>query len=242
MVEAAASHARVVDFFWGEPTRATVDLVHAHHALACWQVGSVEEAVAAEEAGCDFIIAQGIEAGGHVRARIGVLAQLSEVLQQVRIPVLAAGGIGDGRALAAVLAAGADGARVGTRLVSAVEAETHAVYADALITARPQDSVYTTVFSIGWPDAPHRVLRQSIEAATAFPEEVVGERFYPSTGEWRSLRRFQVGAPHRDHFRGHVEVMAHWAGESVGGVKAIQPAAEIIQEMVGEAEALLRRW
>jgi nitronate monooxygenase len=167
-VEAAAKHARVVDFFWGEPARAVVDLVHAHGALACWQVGSVAEAVAAEDAGCDFIIAQGIEAGGHVRARIGVLAQLSQVLGRVRLPVLAAGGIGTGRALAAVLAAGAAGARVGTRLVSAEEAEAHPVYVDALIAAVPEDSVYTTAFSVRWPDAPHRVLQQSLEAAQRF--------------------------------------------------------------------------
>jgi nitronate monooxygenase len=242
IIDVAAAHANVVDFFWGDPARSVVDRVHAGGALACWQVGSVEEAVAAEDAGCDFIIAQGIEAGGHVRARIGILAQLSQVLSQVRIPVLAAGGIGTGRALAAVLAAGADGARVGTRLVSAVEAEAHPVYVDALIHARPEDSVYTTAFSVGWPDAPHRVLRQSVEAAAAFPDDVVGERFRPSKGEWMPQRRFQVGAPHRDRYRGAVEAMAHWAGESVVGVKSLQPAAEIIQEMVGEAEELLRRW
>src|SRR5205807_2215219 len=81
-------------------------------ALASWQVGSLREALAARDAGCDFIIAQGIEAGGHIRGKIGVLALLSEVLDAVDIPVLAAGGIGSGRSLAAVLAAGAAGARV----------------------------------------------------------------------------------------------------------------------------------
>ncbi|HEV2457564.1 MAG TPA: nitronate monooxygenase, partial [Ktedonobacterales bacterium] len=164
-VAAAAKHARVVDFFWGDPEPKLVEIVHAAGALASWQVGSLEEGVAAERAGCDFIIAQGIEAGGHVRGLIGLLALLDQVLGAVRVPVLAAGGSGSGRALAAALAAGAAGVRVGTRFVASPEADAHPIYVQALIAAQPEDTVYTTAFSNGWPDAPHRVLRASVEAA-----------------------------------------------------------------------------
>jgi nitronate monooxygenase len=80
---AAAARAKVVEFFYSDPDRSLVELVHGQGALAGWQVGSCAEAVAAAKAGCDFIVAQGIEAGGHVRGRIGLLALLSEVLDAV---------------------------------------------------------------------------------------------------------------------------------------------------------------
>jgi nitronate monooxygenase len=96
-VAAAAERAPVVDFFYAQPDRALVDIVHAAGALASWQIGSAEEARAAVDAGCDFIIAQGIEAGGHVRGQTGLLALLDAVLSTVDVPVMAAGGIGSGR-------------------------------------------------------------------------------------------------------------------------------------------------
>lgn len=239
-VAAAAGRARVVDFFYTDPDAALVEIVHRHGALACWQVGSEEEARAAVQAGCDFIIAQGIEAGGHVRGRIGLLALLSEVLDAVDVPVLAAGGIGTGRAMAAALAAGADGVRVGTRFVAAQESEVHPSYLSALIAAHPEDTIYTEAFSGGWPDAPHRVLRSCLQAAEAFEGEIVGEgEFY--TGERFPVDRFHIGVPDK-RYTGAIEAMSLWAGESVGGVTSVQPAATIVRELAGEAERLLRRW
>src|SRR5205085_9532684 len=103
--------------------------------------GSAEEAVAAQKAGCDFIIAQGIEAGGHIRGTLGVLPLLSRVLDSVWVPVLAAGGVGNARALAAVRAAGVGGARCGRRFVAASESGAHSLYVEALIRAQAEDSV-----------------------------------------------------------------------------------------------------
>jgi len=239
-VAAAASRVRVVDFFWGDPDSALVEIVHAAGALACWQVGSREEAIAAAAAGCDFIIAQGIGAGGHVRGRIGLLALLDQVLSAIDIPVLAAGGIGTGRALAAVLAAGAAGARVGTRFVAAAEAGAHPTYVQALIAAEAHDTIYTEAFSVGWPDAPHRVLRSCVIAAEAYPGDVVGEEVDPNTGKRRPIPRWGPLPIHTD-VTGAIEAMPHWAGESVEGVKKVQAAAEIVRELVDEAEQLLRR-
>jgi nitronate monooxygenase len=102
-VEVAASRLRYVEFFYGEPDSALVALVHGHGALAAWQVGSVAEAEAAERAGCDFVIAQGIEAGGHVRGTTALLPLLDAVLDAITVPVVAAGGIATARGLAAVL-------------------------------------------------------------------------------------------------------------------------------------------
>jgi nitronate monooxygenase len=239
-VAAAAERAPVIDFFYADPDPKLVEIVHAADALASWQVGSVEEARAAVDAGCDFVIAQGIEAGGHVRGQTGVLALLDAVLSAVDVPVLAAGGIGTGRALAAVLAAGADGVRIGTRFVAAEEAEAHPRYVDALIAARPTDTLRSDTFALDFPGAPHRALRSSISAVEAFQGDVVGEVLSPS-GDRVPVRRFQKLTITR-HVSGAIEAMPHWAGESVGGVTRIQPAAEIVRELVDEAERLLRRW
>src|SRR5262249_62239636 len=116
-VPIAARAARVVEFFYGEPERGLVDEVHAGGALASWQVGSPHEACAAADAGCDFVIAQGTGAGGHVRGRVGLLPLLAQVVEAVPVPVLAAGGVATARDVAAALAAGAAGVRVGTRFV-----------------------------------------------------------------------------------------------------------------------------
>jgi len=243
LIATTAARTRVVDFFYSDPDPALVDIVHAQGALACWQVGSREEAIAAADAGCDFIIAQGIEAGGHVRGTIGILALLDEVLEAVDIPVLAAGGIGSGRTLAAVLAAGADGARIGTRFVAAEEAAAHPDYVNALIAARPGDTVYTDAFRLGWPEpeAPHRLLRSSLEAAAALDGEVAGEAVSVYTGERYPVLRFECDTVREDH-SGTIAAMSLWAGESVSGVKRVQPAAEILRELTEEAEAYLRRW
>ena len=117
-VATAAERVKVVDFFYSDPDPILIDIVHSAGALACWQVGSSDEARAAVDAGCDFIIAQGEGAGGHVRGTVSLLPLLDEVLEAVDVPVLAAGGIGTGRAMAAVMAAGADGVRVGTRFIA----------------------------------------------------------------------------------------------------------------------------
>src|SRR6266566_5766634 len=178
VVEAAASRARVVEFFYGTPDPAFVEEVHAGGALVSWQVGSREEAIAAERTRCDLIVAQGTEAGGHVRGKTGLLALLSEVLESVHAPVVAAGGIGSGRAMAASLAAGAAAVRVGTRFVAATEAEAHPAYLEKLIAAEAKDTVLTETFSAGW-NAPHRVLRSSVEAAERFQGDIVGGRVRP---------------------------------------------------------------
>jgi nitronate monooxygenase len=236
ILEVAVRKARVIDFFWGDPDPALVSFVHDAGALASWQVGSVAEAVAAEKAGCDFIIAQGIEAGGHIRGTLGLLPLLTQVLDKVSIPVLGAGGIGSGRSIAAVLAAGASGVRMGTRFIAATESNAHPDYVRALISAQAEDSVRTTRFEVECPLCPstHGVLRSALEAADAFQGEVVAE----FSGQ--PIGRFQ-GIPPRKGFTGNIGAMACYAGQSVGEVRGVQPAAEIVAELVGAAEKLLKR-
>jgi nitronate monooxygenase len=238
-LEAAASRARVVEFFYGDPDPALVERVHEGGALASWQVGSVEEALAAAGAGCDLVVAQGVEAGGHVRGQVGLLALLDLVLDVVEVPVLGAGGIGSARSMAAVLAAGASGVRVGTRFLAAREADVHPRYLGALIAAGAEDTVLTTTFSANWPDAPHRVLRRCVEEVLASTDDIVAEVTLPG-GRSVQLPRLSTAPPGRA-VSGNVEAMALYAGEGVAHVRTEQSAAEIIQELAGGAERLLAR-
>jgi NAD(P)H-dependent flavin oxidoreductase YrpB (nitropropane dioxygenase family) len=216
-----------------------VDRVHAAGALACWQVGSADEAQAAERVGCDLVVAQGVEAGGHIRGQIGLLSLLDQVLRRVEVPVIAAGGIGSGRAVATVLAGGAGAARVGTRFVASLESPAHRVYVEQLVEARAEDTEVTEAFNIDWPDAPHRVLRSSIEAARDAPDEVIGadhDYFDPRRGG--PVLRWQVLTP-TVLTTGNIAAMPLWAGESVSFVTSRQPAADIVRELVNEAALLV---
>lgn len=233
---ATAKGARLVEFFYGSPDRTLVDLAHKGGALAGWQVGSRDEALAAQSAGCDLVVAQGIEAGGHVRGRLGLLPLLSDVLDAVTCPVVAAGGIGTGRAMAAALAAGASAVRVGTRFVAAAESGAHPAYVAALIAATPEDTMLTEAFSLTWPNAPHRVLRSCVEAASRFAGDVVGE--VVTGGRRRPIRRWAGTEPSRATV-GAIEAMALYAGQSVGAVRRVEPAADIIGQLLHEAEARL---
>jgi nitronate monooxygenase len=150
--EAAASADAVVTF-WGAPRRRTGGTwIH--------QCGSVAEALAARAAGADAVIAQGVEAGGHVRGGLPAL----EVLEAVRaalprgFPVLAAGGIAERADVARALEAGAAAAVLGTRFVASDESRAHPAYKERLVRAR--DTVLTELFGLGWP-APHRVVRNA---------------------------------------------------------------------------------
>ena len=236
-VEAAAPHCRVVEFFYGDPQAGLVGRVHEAGALADWQVGSADEAKAAVQAGCDFVVAQGTEAGGHIRGTTGLPALLDEVLAAVEVPVLAAGGIGSARAMAAALAAGADGVRVGTRFVATAESGSHPAYMQALVEASAADTVITTAFSAMWPGAPHRVLRSAVTAMEAFPGETTGEM---DLGAARMpIPRGAVPSPTRDT-TGAIPAMALYAGESVGDVVRVQSAGDVVRELAEGAERLLR--
>ncbi len=192
--------------------------------------------VAAESAGCDLIVAQGTEAGGHVRGGTSLLPLLSEILPAVRIPVVAAGGIATARSLAAVLACGCGAARIGTRFVAATESGAHPAYVQALLGASAADTCLTDTFSVLWPEAPHRVLRSAIRAAKALTDEVIGE---VRIGEQvLPIQRFSAIAP-TSTTKGPVGAMALYAGESVANVTAIEPAGAIVSELVRGAERLI---
>ena len=238
-VELAASLARLVEFFWAEPDPRLVELVHAGGALAGWQVGSLEEARRAVGAGCDLLVVQGTEAGGHVRGTMALLPLLVSVREVVTVPVLAAGGIANARGMAAALAAGAAGVRVGTRFLATAESGAHPEYVAALLAADGEATVLTQAFGVGWPDAPHRVLRSALAAAQAFQGEVVGTHTVGPRS--RPLARWAAQTPSRE-VTGTVAAMALYAGQGVGQVTRVVPAGQVVTELAQGAERLLGRW
>jgi NAD(P)H-dependent flavin oxidoreductase YrpB (nitropropane dioxygenase family) len=183
------------------------------------------------------VVAQGTEAGGHVRGTTSLLPLLPLVLDAVRVPVVAAGGIATARTLAAVLAAGAGAARMGTRFVATTESGAHPAYVAALLAASAADTCLTEAFSVMWPDAPHRVLRSAVDAAQALTDEIVGELHH--AGQVIPIPRLSVIVPTAGT-TGRIDAMALYAGESVEHVTSVRPAAEIIAELVSGAERLLR--
>ncbi|TME04270.1 MAG: nitronate monooxygenase [Chloroflexi bacterium] len=244
-IEAAGkAGAAAVVMFWGDPA-PYIDTAHRNGIKVFIQVGSVEEALSAARAGVDAVIAQGLEAGGHVRGTTSIWELLPATVDAVKpLPVLASGGIGDGAGLARALRMGAQGVSLGTRFVASDEAWLHPAYKQRIVESTADDTVYNTLYDVWWPDAPHRTLRNKTfaewEAAGRPPSgsrpgegTSIGRRRMPN-GEWTDWPRYAVGSVPPE-FDGDIEYAPLWAGESCSVVNDIKPAAEIIRDLVGEA-------
>jgi nitronate monooxygenase len=234
----------IVSFFWGDPT-PWVDQVHVAGGLVLHTVASAEEARRSRDAGVDAVVAQGREAGGHVWGEVSTLALVPRVVDAVApLPVVAAGGIADGRGLAAVLILGAGAAWMGTRFLLAEEAATHPVYREALIAADETATAYSSLFDVGWPNAPLRTLRSSTweawrAAGEPPPGARPGEGDIVATGEdGRDIARYSNAAPVAGA-AGDIAAMCLYAGQGVGLAQRTQPAAEIVREVAEEAARVL---
>jgi NAD(P)H-dependent flavin oxidoreductase YrpB (nitropropane dioxygenase family) len=237
-----------VTLFWGDPSILIPQAKADGIRRVIWQCGSAAEAAAAKHAGADAIIAQGFEAGGHVRGTISTLALIPEVRDAIgTLPMVAAGGIVDGRGLAAVLALGADGAIFGTRFLASPEAAAHPIYKQRILTAHASETIHTKLYDIGWPDAAHRVLRTKVvEEWERAGSPEAGKR--PGEGEEIGtmrrrgievpLTKYTVMAP-ADYFEGDIESLAFYAGESVSLIREILPAKEIVQRIAEEARSVI---
>jgi nitronate monooxygenase len=245
LASALGAGVRVVSFFWGDAA-ALIGDAHEAGAIVFVTVGTAEEGRAAVAVGADVVVAQGWEAGGHVWGSVSTLALVPRVVDAVApVPVVAAGGIADGRGLAAVLALGAAGAWVGTRFLAASEAGIHPDYRRRILAAGEADTFYGTLFDRGWPDAPHRTLRNStIEAWERMGQPASGSRpgehdEPASRPDGTPINRYASSTP-TAAMTGNVEPLPHWAGQGVGLVTQEQSADEIVRSLLSEAEAVLR--
>ena len=235
--QALEAGLKIVSFMWGDPS-SYIKAVHDAGGIVLHTVGSAEEARQAVGSGADVIVAQGWEAGGHVWGKVATLPLVPAVVDAVApVPVIAAGGIGDARGVAAVLALGAQAAWLGTRFLLAEEMPIHEDYRRRLIAAAETDPQwYPNLYDVGWPDSPHRALRNS----TARAWEAAGrppDSQRPGAGD--VIAHFASGegivryepAPPMVGTTGDIEALSMWAGQSVALARKPQSAAEIVTEL-----------
>src|SRR4051794_22664361 len=216
--------------------RDVVELCHRHNVLVVNMCGKVRHAVAAVEAGCDIVVAQGTEAGGHT-GQIGTLPLTAQIVDAVgdRVPVVAAGGISDGRGLAAALALGADGVWIGTRFIATPEARAVPGYKEALVRIREDD----TVISRAYTGKTCRVVRNSYTRYfDEHPDEVLP--FPAQVG-----RAMRDGANHlgMDESADGIDPdREFWpAGQGAGGITDVTPAGDVVRQFVASADEILAR-
>ena len=236
--------AEIVSLSFGDAA-PHVGRLHDAGALALQTVGSAAEARRAVEAGVDVVVAQGWEAGGHVQSEVATLPLVPRVVDAVpETPVIAAGGIADGRGVAAALTLGADGAWLGTRFVATREAQVHERYKRRVREAEATDTEYTDLFDVGWPDQPHRVLRnETIERWEKAGRPPAGDR--PGEGEavaeypdGTEIERYDEMLP-LPGMDGDLEELPHYAGQGVGLAHEIDSAADLVERLAAETEDAL---
>jgi len=232
--------APVLHFSWGLPTKKMVSSVHNAGAKFGVQIGNAIGARAALDLGADYLVCQGVEAGGHVQSSTALYELLPRILDEARkMPVLAAGAISHGRKIRRALLAGASGAMLGTRFVATQESLQHPDHKKALIKARAGETALSVCFQDGWPGATHRALRnrtfEQWEAAGCAP---VGSR--PGEGDVLATRadgttvlRYSAFSPMRD-LEGAITDMAMYAGQGVDDVKDIPAAADLVRRLWAE--------
>jgi nitronate monooxygenase len=235
---------RVMVFFWD----VRPDLIERAHKAGCivlYQVGGLADALAAERAGADAIICQGIEAGGHVRGKVTSLVLLPQLTAKVHIPVLGSGGFGSGASLVAALALGAEGVHCGTAFLATEESFAHEYHKQRVIEASSEDTVYSDVFAIGWPpQSPVRTIGNSVTELYAdnllghgpeeFPREIIA---HDGT---EAVYRCSTYSPLR-YMTGDMEALALYAGQICGDIDRIRPAGEVVRNMMDEVHLVLAR-
>eukprot|EP00924_Labyrinthula_sp_SR-Ha-C_P010131 snap_masked-scaffold_40-processed-gene-2.37-mRNA-1 protein AED:1.00 eAED:1.00 QI:0/0/0/0/1/1/2/0/336 len=218
----------------GFPKPATINLFHENNMVVGSIAGKLDHAVRAAEAGVDFIIVQGYSGGGHTGLiELGVL--LPQVIDAVNIPVIAAGGIYDGRGLASSLAYGASGVWIGTRFMLTPEANTHIKYKERLLKASSDETVVTKCYT----GKRLRVLNN--EYVREFDD---GKRILENNSALIAKRAMADGCwiLHGGVGEGYVEErQAYVVGQCIGAIDKLVPAGELVKTLVKEAEHILRK-
>jgi nitronate monooxygenase len=234
LICALQAGATIVSFSWGVDAEL-IGLARDFGAFVLVQVGTAGEARAATVAGADALIVQGVEAGGHLQATRPLVELVQEIRRWLQIPLVAAGGIADPASVNEALDAGADAVACGTVFLAAAEADLHPTYLDRLIAANASDTTVTNVFDGGWPDAPHRVIRNNtvtVWEACGMPKPGLrpGESEPIATRNGHPVLRYAITQPTRDT-TGEIGLMAMYAGTSVRAIHRREPASQIIERL-----------
>jgi nitronate monooxygenase len=228
----------IIQFAWGIPTAEAVGAIRKAGAKMGIQISSVAGARRALDAGADYLICQGTEAGGHVQSTKALYEVLPAVLDEAKtVPVVAAGGIENGAHIRRALLAGASGVLIGTRFLATKEASVHDEYKGAITRAKAADTVLTICFQDGWASAPHRVLRnRTLEMWEAAGCPPAGKR--PGEGDilatnvftGATKRRYSATRPEPDD-RGALMELALYAGQGVDAIRDIPSVAELVARL-----------
>lgn len=253
----AEERVPIVSWHWGHPSEANRRLLR-DAGVAYWeQVGSVADARRAVDAGAEVIVAQGYEAGGHNfqglpgQPGLPTMALLPVMVDAVGkdAMVLGAGGISDGRGVAAALVLGADAVWVGTRMVATHEAAVHDEHKRRIVSAQGEETVFSSIFGPEWPHFnPMRLQRNRVVAEDnhrlgEVPQERSTQPLVGKTvlyGQPMEMRKFNVILP-TPQTEADWEEMPWLMGQGVGLVKDIAPAGEVVERMMIEARAVLQR-
>jgi len=215
--------------------RDAIDLLHSHNILVGSMCGKVRHAVSAVASGCDFVVAQGTEAGGHT-GLVATMALVPQVVDAVsaQVPVVAAGGLFDGRGLAACLALGADAVWIGTRFIATPEARAVNGYKEALVASREDD----TVISRSYTGKPCRVVRN--EWTNHYEEHPEDIKTFPL----QAIASSQANVNHLGYPSGtNVDTSREFypAGQGAGAVSELIPAGKLVRDIVAQAEEILQK-
>lgn len=230
-------------FFW-DAMPQVVRRVTDRGCRVIHQVGTPKAARQAEAAGAALLVAQGVEAGGHIHGETGMLQLVQTVARASGLPVVASGGIASGAGLVAALAAGAVGVQIGTAFLATQESFAHDYHKARVVQANAADTLRTDVFVLNWPaHAAVRVIANSVTRALGFrlmghdpdalPREVI------ATEAGRPILRYSTDSPLRVT-SGDLEAMALFAGQGVDAITDIPTAAERLDRIMAEAALVLR--
>jgi nitronate monooxygenase len=236
MCDALQDHApNVVSFHFGLPDKSLVDQIKAKGCTILSSATSAAEAIWLEQNGADAIIAQGYEAGGHKGWFLprngadvaGTMALVPRIVDAVSVPVIAAGGIADGRGIAAALMLGAAGVQIGTAFLATPECRSHDTHKDAVLRATGDDTMHTTAFSGRAARTITNDYARDMAAVTDWPDFPL---MNAATGPIRA-------ATAKD---GTGAAFALWAGQAVGLARA-ETTAQVVERLVAETKAILKR-
>ncbi|MEJ9218149.1 nitronate monooxygenase [Paenibacillus glucanolyticus] len=229
----ASDERRIAVVFYGVPPFAVVNLLKMENILVIIQIGTEAEAQTAVEMGADFLVLQGIQAGGHHLGSQRTEQLFEDVAARgFDAGLIVAGGIATGRDYAVYRQMGASGCLCGTLFVSALESSAHPRYKDMICQAMPEDTIITNLFEIGWPGRQHRViLNQTVKMGKIQPthfiaKTVVDEKLYP-------VARFSAAAP-TEHTQGEIENMALYCGESCRNIHMVNSVSNIMDQFAAE--------
>jgi nitronate monooxygenase len=230
----------IIQFSWGMPSSAMIDAIRSVNAVMGIQVTSKESAETALDLGADYLVCQGMEAGGHVHASKPLARALEEVLGVAgNVPVAASGGIATGHKMREYMQMGAAGVVMGSRFVASKESAAHDQYKKALIDSNSEDTVFTTCMNKGWDNATHRILRNSTfkmweSAGCPSPGTRPGETDVIATyGRDKTIERYSVESPNR-RYSGDIEAMAVYAGMGVNEISDAPTVEKIISRVWSE--------